>query len=595
MVTQEAAAPPPPLPRGGGGGGGGCRRRRARSFVLLGPLALALLALTVAPARPADAHGTLLQPRSRNFLAYLKGNEYYAHGLSAGGAGVMSDGGRLQWPAMRLEGICGGAPGNKHWDAPGAEPAATYALGSTISVDAVITVNHLGRARVRLCPLDAKRADGGDGCVDLERADGKGTLWYLPFVAGWAGGTYGDRPPLYGDGFYEAYPLPSITAKEGCDGGVYCDAYKGMVVYRTKWRLPANFTGATSSSGGGGGGGGGRAKLAWEWMTAHSCWPPCPSQLENEPTCADAQVYAQCGTKGASYPEYFYNCADVKLVPAAAASGGQQPPPPPPQQPLWPADVSRWPAKQWGTPVVVRMNDPSPPAPYKPASGKPPFAPGPKPPKQPRGDSTPPPPPPPPDDNGDDPSVQPFSGPAPPPPFPSSWDDAPVCYKTSVQHSRADPRDALAAELAAALDRQQHRWGFEDGRACRYVAGVSDRDAEALAARAAADAEAAKAPRCEGAPAAAATVVDDEGRVWGFEQGRSCLVVAVAPPPPPAAAAAAAPTVAAEEGRDDHPAETPVALDAPPPLSSPTPNPDASPSPPLSPSASPPSSSSTNK
>lgn len=496
MAGPGAAASAAPPPRAARGRASSRRPTRFTTTVLAAAtLTLALLA----PA--AHAHGTLLQPRSRNFLAYLRGQEYYAHGLSAGGAGVMSDSGALSWPAMRLDSICGGAPGNKHWDAPG-EPVATYGQGGTVNVDSVITVNHLGRVRVRLCPLDAKRMDGRDGCVDLERADGKGTYWYLPFVAGWAGGTHGNAPPLYGDGFYEAYTLPEITPKEGCESGQKCDAYKDMVVYRTKWRLPKDYVSEHS-------------KLVWEWMTAHSCWPPCPPELENEPTCRNAQAFQQCGDKGAAYPEFFLNCADVRVRAAARSDGGQ---------PVWRTDVSKKPAEQWGAPVIVRMNDAGKPQPYKPASGKAPFAPGPQSPKAAPSSSSPalPPPPPPP---------RQYTGPAPPPPA-----DSPPCYKTSLLQSRlADPKG----------DPQGPRWGFEDGRACRYV---RDPEAGALGARAAADAEAAKAPRCSPGLAEGSAVADDEGRKWGFENGRSCLFAQQPPGAKAVAAAGAAPSSSSGHG-----------------------------------------------
>jgi hypothetical protein len=443
--------------------------RRASSSLLV------LLLATFFPNQ-THAHGTLLQPRSRNFRNYLAGKEYYAHGLSAGGAAVMSDGGKLQWPAMRLDSICGGAPGNTHWDTPG-EVVAVYGQGGTVNVDSVITVNHLGRVRVRVCPLDAKRMDNRDGCVDLERADGKGTYWYLPFVQGWAGGTSGNVPPLYGDGFFESYVLPEITPKEGCESGQRCDAYKDMIVYRTKWRLPKDYVSEHS-------------KLVWEWMTAHSCWPPCPAELENEPTCKNAQVFPQCGAQGAAYPEFFFNCADIRVREGARSDGGQ---------PAWRTDVKRQLAEQWGAPVVVKMNDAGKPQPYKPASGKAPFTPGPK-----SGGSSSSLPA---NNNNPPPSApQQYTGPAPPPPA-----DSPVCYKTTLVQSRQDPKDP------------QQRWGFEDGRSCKYVPGVSDGDAGALGARAAADAEAAKAPRCSPSLSEAGAVADDEGRKWGFENGRSCL------------------------------------------------------------------------
>jgi hypothetical protein len=36
-------------------------------------------------AAQVAGHGLMLQPRSRNWLAYLGSNNYWAHGLNAGG------------------------------------------------------------------------------------------------------------------------------------------------------------------------------------------------------------------------------------------------------------------------------------------------------------------------------------------------------------------------------------------------------------------------------------------------------------------------------------------------------------------------------
>jgi hypothetical protein len=456
-------------------------------------LLLALLALLagVTPT-PANAHGTLLQPRSRNFLAYLRGKEYYAHGLAAGGIVAMSDAGALQWPAMRLDGLCGGAPGNDHWEQPG-EVTATYGQGATVTVDAVVTVNHLGRVRVRVCPLKAKRMDGGDGCVDLDRADGKGKWWYLPFVQGWSGGTAGTNPPLYGDGYYEAYTLPAITPKEGCESGQRCDAYLGQTVYRTKWRLPPNLECE-------------HCKLVYEWMTAHSCWPPCPSELENEPTCENRQVYPQCGAPGTQYPEYFFNCADVKISAAARSDGGS---------PRWTTEQGKKGAEAWGSPVVVKLGQK--PEPFRTSSGKPAFAPGPPSGKSATTTASGAAAPAPATGGG---AINQLSGPAPPPPA-----DSPTCYKTSQLQSRADPRPGVST-----------RWGFEDGKACIWRGEPNNK--AALASRQAADAEAAKAPACKTTPESK-TTVDDEGRRWGFEAGRSCLF-SLAPPLSAVAAGGAA-------------------------------------------------------
>lgn len=48
-------------------------------------LLLALIVAVISCCTSVKAHGTLLSPRSRNFIAYLEQNYYWSHGLNAGG------------------------------------------------------------------------------------------------------------------------------------------------------------------------------------------------------------------------------------------------------------------------------------------------------------------------------------------------------------------------------------------------------------------------------------------------------------------------------------------------------------------------------
>lgn len=77
------------------------------------------------------------------------------------------------------------------------------------------------------------------------------------------------------------------------------------MVYRTKWMLPSGYSCR-------------HCKLQWHYQTAHSCWPPCLPQNQGEPTCRNVQVYPECGKPGTTYPERFWNCADVTVLSAAS-------------------------------------------------------------------------------------------------------------------------------------------------------------------------------------------------------------------------------------------------------------------------------------
>lgn len=81
------------------------------------------------------------------------------------GVAKVSDGGRLRWPKDKKYSICGDAFGETKWDTPG-PVSATYVSGQTITTDIVFAQNHLGRLRVRLCPLHAKKSSQ---CYELKR------------------------------------------------------------------------------------------------------------------------------------------------------------------------------------------------------------------------------------------------------------------------------------------------------------------------------------------------------------------------------------------------------------------------------------------
>eukprot|EP00879_Flechtneria_rotunda_P031604 GHRR01034541.1.p1 GENE.GHRR01034541.1~~GHRR01034541.1.p1 ORF type:complete len:282 (+),score=46.23 GHRR01034541.1:733-1578(+) len=249
----------------------------------------------------------MLQPRSRNWLAYLQQSYNDPHGLNAGGTATMSHNHKLKWPAGQYN-YCGDSYKERRWDLPG-PIQSTYVLGQVINIDSVFAVNHLGRIDVQLCNLKAKPGD--KKCRQLQRADGKGIYWYLPFVENWTGGNSGHSRPMYGDGSFSYYLMPEVLAPEGCQKQAACNMFKDMVVYRTQWRLPKGFTCN-------------HCKLQWHYMTAHNCWPPCPAANKGDPSCPNVQLYPTCGMPGTDYPEQFWNCADVKIGQPTSKSSASQ-------------------------------------------------------------------------------------------------------------------------------------------------------------------------------------------------------------------------------------------------------------------------------
>jgi hypothetical protein len=83
------------------------------------------------------------------------------------------------------------------------------------------------------------------------------------------------------------FKMPPVGRKEGCAAWA-CDQFKGMYVYSFSWRLPAGFTCD-------------KCKLVMHYLTASSCWPPCPGG--GGQGCTKPVPYGFCGAPGASYPE----------------------------------------------------------------------------------------------------------------------------------------------------------------------------------------------------------------------------------------------------------------------------------------------------
>lgn len=128
------------------------------------------------------------------------------------------------------------------------------------------------------------------------RPDGAGTSYDLPWTKGWWGVTDGFTPPVSTDNLpFKIYKMPAVGKAEGCAAWA-CDQFKGMYVYSFEWRLPAGFTCE-------------HCKLQMYYLTASRCWPPCQKQ-----PCKKPVDYQYCGEPGATYPEEFWNCVDVKVT-----------------------------------------------------------------------------------------------------------------------------------------------------------------------------------------------------------------------------------------------------------------------------------------
>lgn len=264
----------------------------AAAATITATLAAAFALLTLLPGG-ASAHAVLLDPPSRPWMDYLLNYNYNPHAVFAGGMAAVSKGETLTWPAAHKSGVCGDAAGETKWSTPG-PIRKTYKSGQTFDADVLFAQNHLGRWQLRVCPLDARDESA---CRDLVRADGKGRSVDLVWTKDWHGVTSGFEPPLGIEGF-SIYKMPPVGKNEGCAAWA-CDQFKGMYVYRSKWRLPQGFTCK-------------HCALQMFYLTASRCWPRC---LPDSVGCKPKPVnYPYCGDKGASYPEEFWNCADISIV-----------------------------------------------------------------------------------------------------------------------------------------------------------------------------------------------------------------------------------------------------------------------------------------
>jgi hypothetical protein len=238
------------------------------------------------------AHGYLAIPKSRN---YLHNSNYCPHCLNAGGVGLTK--GTGVYPQSGPHGICGDPAPNaiKEHEAGGkfatGEITGVYEEGGFIHLAAAMSTYHKGLIEYRICrfrssgnPAEEKAALT-EACLEahvLKQADvtgaqePNGRFYFL--------GNHSDNgyyPPKL---FHHTFQLPS---------GLVCDGASEKCV------------------------------LQMHWITGNTCNDP------RIPTEYRLKYLNTCGVYG-SWPEEFFNCADIKIV--AKGIGGITKP-----DPSWPA------------------------------------------------------------------------------------------------------------------------------------------------------------------------------------------------------------------------------------------------------------------
>jgi hypothetical protein len=332
----------------------------ARSAVP-GCLVAVLVALSLCQA--AYGHGFLQVPKSRNYIANLAGQDYCPHCLSAGGPGTiqpLTPGGLYPNPETTTSAVrhtmCGESatiPAAQRVYNPAAIPSIStlpvYAPGAEFGMTIQITAHHRGHFEFRLC--DA-------------------ALLSDPTTVTWACLNQNVLQRVSVPG--EVSPV-DVNHPERYYLEPECSPNYNKTIFM-KYRMPANVTCE-------------RCVIQWWWITGNSCNAPDYANRSPQP----AHVASGCQwwepnlpACSTTYPEEFWNCADVRLVsgtgPQPAIGNTEQPAAPTPvaapAQPAAPAPLAPVapPAQPPAVPVAPPAQPPAVPvAPVQPAA---PLAPG---------------------------------------------------------------------------------------------------------------------------------------------------------------------------------------------------------------------------
>ncbi|QDZ22953.1 putative chitinase [Chloropicon primus] len=268
-------------------------------------LAMAWLAVVVAAAG-VSGHGLLTKPGGRSFKAWEdtqrgwpygpRQPEWNPHSMNRGGVC-----GTSQTDATRNYNNPKDVNGN-----PFTPPVTdTYEAGQVYDFEFIITAHHYGHVELRLC-RDWRRPT--QACFDAHP---------LEFVSD---ELYGALPdPRHPERGYMA-PANHIERRVPPSGG----AFEGGMQFRMKFRIPLSIGRCDHCA------------LQWTYVTANSCLVggyrqydfPDPSWWAGHlPDCEQTENWPR---DGSAFPEQFWNCADVRIVP----SGSSTPLPAPAPRPL---------------------------------------------------------------------------------------------------------------------------------------------------------------------------------------------------------------------------------------------------------------------
>jgi len=254
---------------------------------------VAAFSLSFAPHQSADAHGYLASPRSRNV---------YAHEVGPGCSGANCPPAEYCHHCLNLnENVCGKF-GSRSYDDPNWVdnngnpmpwmPQEEYVEGQSIRVRSYLDTHHNGHMEIRAC-------NKGSACTPAD-FEGNELIFVKDLV------YEGNHPAMPKD---PNYPYRGMYA--GGQGG-------SIKWFEFEYELPQGIYGD-------------QVLLQWKYITANSCSPPGYSEyFSNNPTLPSSYwtpglskctpPYPNSGDRSSVWPEVFFNCAEVKILPSTPAA-----------------------------------------------------------------------------------------------------------------------------------------------------------------------------------------------------------------------------------------------------------------------------------